>query len=747
MKNKILLTICSLLVASALWAQTYLPLTRNMVVSNNANIKILGGHYHLGDSAYKGTIIIKNDTNVVIDGDSVFASGKDSMGFLVYIHNSRKVTIKNFWSAKSYFYAIHADSSTDITIENCNFSANRKDTIGWLNIWMDESGSDGGGVCLSHCGKSTIMNDTMQNENDGVAMYDCYQMNVHDNILSRNTAYGIKMFKTDSSTIINNDCSYVNRYTSPSDCGAILLYFAKDNVVTHCDFSYGGDGIFTNANINNPNSIPNFHDNNYFAYNYCSYSPNNAIESVFTDGNTFKHNTASFSNYGLWGGYAIHSIIDSNVFANNFQDGVAIEHGLYNMISNDSIYANGAVGADLWANPPAISGYPKRLSHHEKVIGNYFIGNRTSIEMENTDTSFVANNFLNRNSLGIQFDSTCINDSVHGNRFLMNVSYNIRNNSIQNIQAQNNDYSTTDTNVITCKIYDKFDSVKAGYVFWNPYTISAGTVFQYSPPADLCEPNIAAWGKFVQDGQPTTLSWDNTTFVAGTASLKCITSSGFRVQLHYYPSNDSIASWNLTGVTDILISFKAQDTNIYGFQQQAIRIGDDCGNYFEYDNPADTVFHTTWHTYDIPIAGNAAWLKTTVGNPSMSDITYAEAIGDTWGYGFTLWVDGFSFYPQPITTSVNKVSEKSENVKIYPNPNNGKFNVICHSDPPAGGEESLPEVEVYDVLGKKVLTEILRFTQDESAIDMSNQPAGIYFYKVITQTGSILGSGKFVIER
>lgn len=715
-----------------------------MVIASNANIKILGGHYIVADSSYVGNIIIKNDTSVVIDGDSVFASGKDSMGYLIYIHNSRKITIKNFWSAKSYFYAIHADSSTDITIENCNFSANRKDTVGNLWITDDESQADGGGVCFSYVGKSAIINDTMQYENDGVAAYNCYGLSINNNILSWNTAYGIRFWHSDSSSINYNDCSNTNRATPQSDCGDLLLDFCKNNVVIHNNCSYGGDGIFTNSDITRPNAILNFHDHNYFAYNYCSYSPNNAIESVFTDSNVFRHNIASYSNYGIWGGYAINSIIDSNEFNNNFTNGVAIEHGLYNTVSNDSVIGNGAIGINFFASSPVIIGYGNRHSSNEKASGNYIANNALGIEFWNTDSSNILSNLFYQNAMGIEFDSNAISDSIHLNTFSRNVSYDIRNNSPQNINARHNDYQTTDTAVIDCKVFDHFDSVPDGIVTWNPYTISAGTVFQYNPPWDLCEPGLAQWGDFVSDGAPTALSWDYTTFVSGVSSLKCVTSSGFQVRLHYYPANDSIASWNLTGVTDIFISFKDIDTNIYGYQQQSVRIGDDCGNYYEYDPAIDTVFHTNWTTYDIPITGSAGWIRTMVGNPSLSDITYAEVIGDTWGYGFTLWVDGFHFYPQPTNTSVNDVTDERENVKIYPNPNNGKFTVICHSEQ---GEESLPIIEIYNVLGERVQTETLRDAQGDNLIELSNVPNGVYFYRIITNKGDLQGVGKFIIAR
>jgi parallel beta-helix repeat protein len=181
------------------------------------------------------------------------------------------------------------------------------------------------------------------------------------------------MYKTDSCTVTNNDASHVNRFTDPSDCASILLYFSRLNNIQHNNFSFGGDGIFTNANIYGPNSIPNFHDDNYFAYNNCSYSPHNAIESVFTDGNVFVHNNCSNSYYGIWAGYAINTIIDSNLISNNAVDGIAIEHGLNNTIRNDSIFMNAQNGIHLWADsgsaPPL---YVNRDSHGYLISNNYF---------------------------------------------------------------------------------------------------------------------------------------------------------------------------------------------------------------------------------------------------------------------------------------------------------------------------------------------------------------------------------------
>jgi len=97
-----------------------------------------------------------------------------------------------------------------------------------------------------------------------------------------------------------------------------------------------------------------------------------------------------------------------------------------------------------------------------------------------------------------------------------------------------------------------------------------------------------------------------------------------------------------------------------------------------------------------------------------------------------------------LTTGVS-VPENKQSVLVYPNPNNGIFNVFCHSDPPAGGEESLSLFEVYNMLGKKVFTETLRNIQGSNTIDLSTQPAGIYLYRVINDYGTS-ASGKIVIE-
>lgn len=94
-----------------------------------------------------------------------------------------------------------------------------------------------------------------------------------------------------------------------------------------------------------------------------------------------------------------------------------------------------------------------------------------------------------------------------------------------------------------------------------------------------------------------------------------------------------------------------------------------------------------------------------------------------------------------VTTAVS-APENEQSVLVYPNPNNGRFTIELSV---VSGQSI---VEVYNLLGKKVYSEILKPQTPKGAlnqIDLSSQPAGIYIYRVINDDGTS-ASGKIVIE-
>jgi uncharacterized repeat protein (TIGR03803 family) len=98
--------------------------------------------------------------------------------------------------------------------------------------------------------------------------------------------------------------------------------------------------------------------------------------------------------------------------------------------------------------------------------------------------------------------------------------------------------------------------------------------------------------------------------------------------------------------------------------------------------------------------------------------------------------------PKKSSLGIDKITPQHGEVEIYPNPCNGNFTVACHSE---RSEESLSTIEIYNVLGEKVLSETLRFTQGDNLIDLSAQPSGVYFYRVLKEDENLVGEGKIII--
>lgn len=87
---------------------------------------------------------------------------------------------------------------------------------------------------------------------------------------------------------------------------------------------------------------------------------------------------------------------------------------------------------------------------------------------------------------------------------------------------------------------------------------------------------------------------------------------------------------------------------------------------------------------------------------------------------------------------INKIQYDSR-FHIFPNPNNGIFTLK------SSVENGKSSIEIYNVLGEKIYFQFSTFNSPLS-IDISNQPSGIYFYRIIKEDGSLAGEGKFMIR-
>jgi len=106
----------------------------------------------------------------------------------------------------------------------------------------------------------------------------------------------------------------------------------------------------------------------------------------------------------------------------------------------------------------------------------------------------------------------------------------------------------------------------------------------------------------------------------------------------------------------------------------------------------------------------------------------------------SLSVSNVAQYTAPL--GINEISNNNS-LTVYPNPSDGKFTIEEQ------GVRNKEQVEVYNMLGERVYAAPLPQTPKGAlnTIDLSNQPSGIYLYRVMAEDGSLIGNGKLVINK
>lgn len=95
-----------------------------------------------------------------------------------------------------------------------------------------------------------------------------------------------------------------------------------------------------------------------------------------------------------------------------------------------------------------------------------------------------------------------------------------------------------------------------------------------------------------------------------------------------------------------------------------------------------------------------------------------------------------------VIAGVDPVKQVAPLIEVYPNPSKGLFTIAL-----VGAQNFVPEVEIYNVLGEKVTIDMLNQVQRNYELDFSNQPAGVYFYRIVSNSGQLIGEGKLIIQK
>jgi hypothetical protein len=317
----------------------------------------------------------------------------------------------------------------------------------------------------------------------------------------------------------------------------------------------------------------------------------------------------------------------------------------------------------------------------------------------------------------------------------MNGGFYFESLSLDDIAASGNYFPDMDLpGFFDCKIQDGNDVPPYGQVLYTPYETLSPLEGVTTAPADLCEPP-AIWDayRFVEDGALTSISWDTDEKVEGTASVFLDTESGWDVHLHYFPGEDQHAVWTLDEAGTISFSMKINITdpdNLWGVQESFVRLGDACGNYYQYDNA--NILNDAWGqwaTFEIPVSGNADWVRTETGTLNLNAINYISFNVDVWEYGYELWLDGLSV--PVLNTDTKHLPEGEAGIRIFPNPAPYAWTVEIESS-----ESGPVRFELYDQLGRFVKTwnkQSLATGSNFIELENAELRSGLYLLKVISE--------------
>jgi sugar lactone lactonase YvrE len=138
-------------------------------------------------------------------------------------------------------------------------------------------------------------------------------------------------------------------------------------------------------------------------------------------------------------------------------------------------------------------------------------------------------------------------------------------------------------------------------------------------------------------------------------------------------------------------------------------------------------------------AGNGTQGYSGDGGPATSaEISLPQGIAVDGG-GTLYIADAFNNRIRKVSmaTGINElILNDADFTKAYPNPSNGIFNILTN-------RTTSSVLEFYNILGELIHTE--KTVSDKTQIDLSSQPKGMYFYRVVSQN-KIIGSGKLVIQ-
>ncbi|HTA83622.1 MAG TPA: T9SS type A sorting domain-containing protein [Bacteroidia bacterium] len=205
--------------------------------------------------------------------------------------------------------------------------------------------------------------------------------------------------------------------------------------------------------------------------------------------------------------------------------------------------------------------------------------------------------------------------------------------------------------------------------------------------------------------------WTAQNFLGGYTS-KCILRSGSNVfigtELGVYLTQDygvtfSAVNSSMPG-NNVVYSLVVDGSNIFA--------GSDSGVYVTSNNGL------LWTAVNTGLTDRAVHSLATDG----TNLYAGTATQGVWKRALSQMVSG-----------INEVSNKN-GTTIYPNPSNGAYTVESSAE--------ISRIEIMNVLGEKIYSS--NINSEKAMIDLTGEPKGMYFYKIVSKDG-VISTGKLIV--
>lgn len=370
-------------------------ITRSAVLSGGRVLIPAKGENAALEIAADGIVV--DLSGLVLDGGRRPPEEREGIGILV---DGRKNVILRNARVRGYKYNVVLRRCTNVLVVDGDLSGSRAarihgrrryDPRDWLDIFRPKIWRGyGAAIVLDGCRRCRVQGVRAGGAQNGAMLVATRESVVSGCDFSRNSGWGIWMWRSGWNQVLHNNCSRCVRCEDPKrfsaggdSAGIILSQDNHQNIIAYNDLRRSGDGFFLNGLRVKPSG------DNTVAFNDASHSPHNAFESSFSPRNRFIGNVASNSRFGFWAGYSTENEFIGNIVEHCLQWGIAIEHGQGNAIVGNEI-RNCERGIVLFERKPGA----RRSSGYE-IHGNVIEDCRVGVTLSQTeDVSLVGNAIL-----------------------------------------------------------------------------------------------------------------------------------------------------------------------------------------------------------------------------------------------------------------------------------------------------------------------------------------------------------------